>query len=328
MNWVQSLTKAIQFIESNLTHAITVNDVANHVYASSTHFQRVFSWTTGITIGDYIRNRRLSLAGHDLLLSANSIIDIAMKYQYDSQESFTKAFTRFHGLTPKSALKQSHKLKHFRPLTINITIQGGLDMSINRVISTLEPYKVASSMDNKINGAEVPFLFKKEIVSLPKSLLIGRKVTYPIDKQGVPVEDGGNPPLNLLWHAYLKDGTRDWLIQHKSSMFIEAALGYYFDININDSGTFSYMVGSFMNADTVVPQGWDCHDVPAGEFVICWYKYKENEDDIWAVAHSTVEAYMKEIGYTGNGVCSELYPFDDEDDGYSILGYLIAGKKE
>ncbi len=60
MNWIQGLTKAIQFIESNLTHEITVNDVANHVYASNAHYQRVFSLATGITIGDYIWNRRLT----------------------------------------------------------------------------------------------------------------------------------------------------------------------------------------------------------------------------------------------------------------------------
>jgi AraC-like DNA-binding protein len=129
MNWIQSLTKAIQYIENNLTNEITVNDVANHVYASNAHYQRVFSLAAGITIGDYIRNRRLSLAGQDLLLPKNKIIDTAMKYQYDSQESFTKAFTRFHGITPHSARKQSHRLKYFRPLTISIFIQGGFDMS-------------------------------------------------------------------------------------------------------------------------------------------------------------------------------------------------------
>jgi len=72
MNW-QSLTKAIQFIESNLTNEITLDNVANHVYASGAYYQRVFSLTTGITIGDYIRNRRLSLAGQDLLQSKNRI---------------------------------------------------------------------------------------------------------------------------------------------------------------------------------------------------------------------------------------------------------------
>jgi len=157
MNW-QSLTKAIQFIESNLTNGITLDDVANHVYASGAHYQRVFSLTTGITIGDYIRNRRLSLAGQDLLLSKNKIIDVAMKYQYDSQESFTKAFTRFHGITPNSARKQSHRLKYFRPLTINIIIQGGFEMSGYREILSLAQYSSyeSDSITRLLAGAESP----------------------------------------------------------------------------------------------------------------------------------------------------------------------------
>jgi len=162
MEW-QSLTKAIQFIESNLTNEITLDDVANHIYVSSYHYQRVFSLTTGITIGDYIRNRRLSLAGQDLLLSKNRIIDVAMKYQYDSQESFTKAFTRFHGITPNSARKQSHKLKYFRPLTINIIIQGGFDMSINREILSIAQYSSceSDSIEKLLAGAESPRVSNK-----------------------------------------------------------------------------------------------------------------------------------------------------------------------
>lgn len=158
MNWIQGLAKAIQYIESNLTNEITVNDVANHVYASNAHHQRVFSLATGITIGDYIRNRRLSLAGQDLLLSKNRIIDIAMKYQYDSQESFSKAFTRFHGITPHSARKQSHRLKYFRPLTINIIIQGGFDMSSNREILSVAQYSSyeSDSIAKLLASAESP----------------------------------------------------------------------------------------------------------------------------------------------------------------------------
>lgn len=163
MNWIQGLTKAIQFIESNLIHEITVNDVANHVYASNAHYQRVFSLATGITIDDYIRNRRLSLAGQDLLLSKNRIIDVAMKYQYDSQESFTKAFTRFHGITPYSARKQSHRLKYFRPLIINIIIQGGFDMSNNREILSVAQYSSyeSDSIARLLAGAESPRVSNK-----------------------------------------------------------------------------------------------------------------------------------------------------------------------
>jgi AraC family transcriptional regulator len=81
VDWVQSLSKAIHFIENNLTNDISVDDVWNNVYASSFNFQRVFNLVTGMTIGDYIRNRRLSLAGQELLHTNNKIIDVAMRYQ-------------------------------------------------------------------------------------------------------------------------------------------------------------------------------------------------------------------------------------------------------
>lgn len=163
MSWMQDVTKAIQYIESNLTREITVTDVANHVYASNAHFQRVFSLVTGITIGDYIRNRRLSLAGQELLLPKTKIIDVAMKYQYDSQESFIKAFTRFHGITPYTGRKQRHRLKYFRPLTIHISIQGGFDMSGNREILSVAQYASyeSDSISRLLAGAESPRVSNK-----------------------------------------------------------------------------------------------------------------------------------------------------------------------
>lgn len=107
------------FIEDKLTEEISVEDVSNHVYTSSSHFQRVFYLATGITIGEYIRNRRLSLAGKELLLSEQKVIDVAMKYQYDTSESFSKAFLRFHGINPSEAKKHNDRLKYFRPLTVS-----------------------------------------------------------------------------------------------------------------------------------------------------------------------------------------------------------------
>jgi len=145
VNWIQSLTKAINYIENNLTHNISVSGVADKVYASNSNFQRVFHLATGITIGDYIRNRRLSLAGQELLHPKNRIIDVAMKYQYDTQESFSKAFTRFHGISPSDARKQRSMLKYFHPLVINITIQGGFNMSDSLEILTSAQHSAMES---------------------------------------------------------------------------------------------------------------------------------------------------------------------------------------
>jgi len=183
--------------------------------------------------------------------------------------------------------------------------------------------------DVKINDEIVPLLFKKEIIHLPKSFLVGKKVTYPIAKQGVKEEDGGNPPLNLLWQQCGNDGTFDWIEKQKDHIYLEAHLGFYY--NMTDSDTFSYIVGTLMDAETPVPEGFTYHEIPESEFAVCWYRYKD-EDDIWSVAHSTVEKLMEEQGYEGTGGCSELYAFADEaykaETGYNILGYLIAGRKK
>lgn len=125
--WIQCLSKAINYIEEHLTDDIDINEVSKQSYASGSHFQLIFHLVMGITIGEYIRNRRLSLAAQDLLQPNSRIIDVAMRYQYDTQESFSKAFTRFHGVPPSKV--QRGKVKLFYPLSINVKIQGGFDMS-------------------------------------------------------------------------------------------------------------------------------------------------------------------------------------------------------
>ena len=127
MNWIQSLAKAIQYIESHLTDELSIEEVSGQAYTSSSHFQFIFHVVMGITIGEYIRNRRLSLAAQDLLQAGDKIRDVALRYQYDTQESFSKAFTRFHGVPPSKVQRGTAKL--FHPLSIHITIEGGFDMS-------------------------------------------------------------------------------------------------------------------------------------------------------------------------------------------------------
>ncbi|MDF2514392.1 MAG: hypothetical protein K0S04_4258 [Herbinix sp.] len=127
MNWIQSLSRAIQYIENHLIDDINIDDVSCQAYTSSSHFQLIFHLVIGMTVGEYIRYRRLSLAALDLLQPNSRIIDVAMRYRYDTQESFSKAFTRFHGVPPSKV--QPGKVKMFHPLSINITIQGGFDMS-------------------------------------------------------------------------------------------------------------------------------------------------------------------------------------------------------
>ena len=129
MEWLRRINESIRYIEDNLMDHISVEDVSNHVFSSQSNFQRLFHLVTGVTIGEYIRNRRLSLAGRDLVLTNSKVVETAMKYLYDTSESFSKAFTRFHGIPPSGVKKHSDMLKFFHPITINITIQGGFGMT-------------------------------------------------------------------------------------------------------------------------------------------------------------------------------------------------------
>ena len=100
MEWLTGIRTAISFIEDNLKEDISVQDVAAKVYISPIFLQRGFSLMTGYNVGEYIRNRRLYQAAIDLRSTEDPVIDIAYSYCYETPESFTKAFSRFHGVTP------------------------------------------------------------------------------------------------------------------------------------------------------------------------------------------------------------------------------------
>ena len=128
MNWLESIEEAIDYIESHLKDDFSVEDVASHVYMSSGYFQKAFSMLCGFTVSEYIRNRRLAEAGMELLSSNEKIIDIALMYGYDSHDSFTKAFSRFHGVTPSAVRRGGCTLKAFAPLRLHFILGGGYIM--------------------------------------------------------------------------------------------------------------------------------------------------------------------------------------------------------
>lgn len=144
MDFIQNLQKAIDYMEKNILEPITYEDVAKYVYMSNYHFHRTFSLVTNITVNKYIRNRRLSMAGQDISISNEKVIDIALKYGYDSPESFTKAFTRFHGITPSKARNAGIELKSFNPLLIKIKLEGGTVMDYR--IEEREPFKLLAKV--------------------------------------------------------------------------------------------------------------------------------------------------------------------------------------
>lgn len=142
MDWIKTLNQAIEYIEDNLLHQLTCGDIAGHVYISNFHFQRTFNLLTGLSVGEYIRNRRLSLAGQELLKGDEKVLNVALKYGYETPESFSKAFRRFHGITPNHAKKQGSNLKSFSRLVIKINMEGGSIMDYK--IVKKESFKVVA----------------------------------------------------------------------------------------------------------------------------------------------------------------------------------------
>ncbi|MBE5842187.1 MAG: AraC family transcriptional regulator [Butyrivibrio sp.] len=124
MDWVRTINDAIEYMEQNLTNEVTLADIAKSVNLSAFHFQRAFTLLTGMTPAEYLRKRRLSQAGSELAKGSEKVIDIALKYGYDSPESFTKAFTRFHGVSPAQA-KKGEPIQFMSRYTVRITIEGG-----------------------------------------------------------------------------------------------------------------------------------------------------------------------------------------------------------
>ena len=125
MEWIVAMQQAIVYMEEHLLETINYEDVARQVHISCYEFHRAFGFLTGMTANAYIRRRRLSLAARELLETDARITDIALKYGYDTPESFTKAFTRFHGVAPRSAREESARLVLFNPLAIKLTVEGG-----------------------------------------------------------------------------------------------------------------------------------------------------------------------------------------------------------
>ncbi|BFH59477.1 AraC family transcriptional regulator [Paenibacillus azoreducens] len=129
MEALKLLRQAIDYVEEHLNSPIEIEDIAKAAMSSRYHFQRMFHSLTGFTVTEYVRNRRLTLAAEDLAATDFKIIDIALKYAYESPEAFTKAFQRLHGVTPLAAKKGNVKLKAFPRLSFQIQIKGETEMN-------------------------------------------------------------------------------------------------------------------------------------------------------------------------------------------------------
>lgn len=151
MNWMTSTEQAIEYIENHITERLDYDDIASAAFCSSYHFQRMFSVFAGCTLGEYIRARKMTLAAAELKNPKARIIDVAIKYGYESQEGFARAFTKFHGITPSAAKKKGATLKSYSRLTMYELDEGGnmLEYSIEELSkSTYAVFKTDSGQNS------------------------------------------------------------------------------------------------------------------------------------------------------------------------------------
>lgn len=140
MDSLSSMNNALTYIESHLTEVIDFKELSKIALCSEYHFKRMFSFLSGISLSEYIRRRRLTLAALELKDSNLRIIDIAMKYEYGSADSFSRAFYSVHGILPSEARNESAQIKAFPRMTFQLSIQGGCEM--NYRIVEKEPFRL------------------------------------------------------------------------------------------------------------------------------------------------------------------------------------------
>ncbi len=157
MNWTQAIGHAISYIETHITEPITADAIAREVCLSPFYFQKGFRLLCGVTLAEYIRNRRLTLAGRELSTTEETILAVAIKYGYDSPDSFCKAFTRFHGITPSMARKNGAILQSFAPLKLSVSLKGGYSMD----------YKIVKKDTFSVVGVRRTFSYENATQEVP-----------------------------------------------------------------------------------------------------------------------------------------------------------------
>ncbi len=165
MGMLEQMNDALRYIEDNLTGDIDFREAARRAYCSEYHFKRMFSSLAGVTLSEYIRRRRLTLAALELAGSDMRVIDAAVKYGYGSPDSFARAFQALHGLTPSEARSGGQALKAYPRMFFQLTVKGGDEMN----------YRIEQQAAFRIVGIKrrVPIVFEgvnPEIAAMWKAL--------------------------------------------------------------------------------------------------------------------------------------------------------------
>lgn len=229
MDWITGIQNAINYIEDHITEELSYDAIAQEAACSGFYFQRIFSILCGFSLGEYIRNRRLTLAGSELSVSGIKVIDVALKYGYESPESFARAFVKFHGITPSDAKKDGSKLKSFSRLSVQIILKGGSIMD----------YKIVEKDAFKV-------IEKVETHSIDDS----------VNKNTIPE----------FWTRAHQDGTVKMLLEQAQDN--THIFGICYGNTPKDVKTFNYSIAALCKDDCIAPAGYQINEIPARTWII------------------------------------------------------------
>lgn len=190
MEWVQRLNNAINYIEENLSGDIKVEEAAKIACCSTYHFQRMFAYMSNITLTEYIRRRRMSLAAVELQSGDCKVVDISVKYGYDSPTAFNRAFKSVHGIAPSQAKENGVVLKAFPRISFKIMIKGDSEMDYR--IEKREKFRiigVSKPLEKELekNFETVPKMWEEAVVSGTLQKLAGAMDSSPKGLLGISV---------------------------------------------------------------------------------------------------------------------------------------------
>ncbi len=166
MDWISNFNNSLRYIEENLDSIIDKKKLAQIANSTEFNYQRIFSYITGVSLGEYIRRRRLSSAAFNIQIDKDKIIDVAFKYGYESSEAFSRAFYAMHSVTPTNARKKRYTLKTFPPITIDGCVSE--TSPLNYKIVSKKPfyiYGISKTIQNDDNIHNVIPNFWKESFS-------------------------------------------------------------------------------------------------------------------------------------------------------------------
>ena len=291
MDWTTAIQRALDYIEGHLTEEIDYERVAKQACSSVFHFQRMFSMLCGFSLGDYIRMRRLSLAAEELYRTGNKVIDIALKYGYDTPESFSRAFMRFHGITPTEA-KRGGNVKSFSRLSVKLILSGGNTMDYR--IETKGAFKI---------------ICKKKQVTKPQG-------------------DTATADISAFWEECRQSDTIQVLCQYAKFDNFHGILGICFSGELADSG-FPYGIGAEYNDEPIQKDGFDIIEIPAYTYAVFQCKGKMPDAFIKTYRQICTEFFPQGNYEYGSGVELEVYPSADvQNPNYTCEIWIAVNEKK